>query len=182
MRLRYSIGNFEYIVAMEPQGRGAWHSHIVMIFDHKAPYIPNNELAECWGNGYVQVKKLDDVDNVGAYLTAYLGDMELKEAEKCEVDLEGIHTIKQVKIEENGEKKTKSFLKGARMVMYPPKFNLYRCSRGVKRPNITYMSNKYAEKKASSAKLTFEKTIRLVDDKKDFSNFINYRYYNKTRK
>ena len=182
MRLRYNIGNFEYIVAMEPQGRGAWHCHVVMVFDHKAPYIPNNELAECWGNGYVKIKKLDDVDNVGAYLTAYLGDMEVQEVEKCKIELDGIHTIKTVKVDNNGEKKTKKFIKGARMVMYPPKFNLYRCSRGVKRPNITYMKNKNAEKKVNSAKLTFEQTICLSDEKKDFSSFINYRYYNKHRK
>ena len=26
-KLRYHYGHFEYIVAMEPQGRGAWHAH-----------------------------------------------------------------------------------------------------------------------------------------------------------
>ena len=42
---RYLKQEFEYIVAMEPQGRGAWHAHIVLIFENKAPYIPNDEMA-----------------------------------------------------------------------------------------------------------------------------------------
>ncbi|PBH17406.1 hypothetical protein BGV21_21445, partial [Clostridioides difficile] len=39
-------------------------------------------------------------------------------------------------VEVDGVKK--SILKGARLCMYPPKFNLYRCSKGIKKPNIDY--------------------------------------------
>ena len=92
-RLRKQYGHYEYIVAVEPQGRGAWHLHAVLIFDCKAPYIPNDDIWCCWspkgfkqrkidgiGYDFTKVKKLDNVDNVGAYLTAYLGDLELNEA------------------------------------------------------------------------------------------------------
>lgn len=184
---RYLKVNYEYIVAMEPQGRGAWHAHMVMIFEDKAPFIPNEVMAEKWGNGFVTVKKLDDVDNVGAYLTAYLGDMDIEECNSKNMDLEDLmrlrnYTIKEVEFEDDGVKKTKKYIKGARLCMYPPQFNLYRCSKGIKKPHIAYMSEEMAQKKVSSAKLTYEKTIQLSDLDNDFSKTINYRYYNSVRK
>ena len=75
---KHGHGKAEYIVMMEPQERGAWHCHLLYIWDCKAPFIPNEEFAKLWGYGFVKIKKLDNVDNVGAYLTAYLGDMELQ--------------------------------------------------------------------------------------------------------
>ena len=84
-RCRAIFGNYEYITAAEPQGRGAWHLHCVFIFSGKAPYMDNAVVRDCWKQGFVTVKRLDDVDNVGAYLTAYLGDMELSEASKTDM-------------------------------------------------------------------------------------------------
>ena len=65
--------------------------------------MPNEVVADLWKQGFVTVKRLDDVDNVGAYLTAYLGDMELSEAHA-----QGITSgeVKTVEYEENGEQKT----------------------------------------------------------------------------
>lgn len=180
-RLRYHMGNYEYIVAMEPQGRGAWHCHVVMIFGGQAPYIPNKELSEIWGHGFVTVKRLEDVDNVGAYLTAYLGDMELEEYTK-EFGFGDIKNVKEVEIkDENGIAQSKYVVKGARLNMYPPKFNLYRCSRGIKKPKIYNTKGFEAEKKISADTLTFERTITLYDEKTDYNNTINYRYYNSKR-
>lgn len=183
---RYLNIKYEYIVAMEPQGRGAWHCHMVMIFPNKAPFIENKILAEKWGHGFVTIKKLDDVDNVGAYLTAYLGDMDIEECNTKNMDLNDLmrlqgHTIKEVEFEEDGVKKTKKYVKGARLCMYPPQFNLYRCSRGIKKPEICYMLEEMARKKVSAGTLTFQKTIQLSDAENDFSKTINYRYYNSIR-
>ena len=58
MRMRYKGFKYEYIVCMEPQGRGAWHAHLVMIFDDKAPYIDNKFMADTWGHGFTTTKKL----------------------------------------------------------------------------------------------------------------------------
>lgn len=181
MRMRYKGYKYEYIVCMEPQGRGAWHAHLVMIFDDKAPYIDNKDMADTWGHGFTTTKKLEDVDNVGAYLTAYLGDMDmsdyqnLSEEEKNSMRIFG---IKEIEV----EGVPKSILKGARLHMYPPKFNLYRCSRGIKKPIVTYESEEEAQKKVSAATLTFEKTIEISDTDSQFSNKINYRHYNLVRK
>lgn len=179
-RFKYRYPGFDYIVAMEPQGRGAWHCHVVFIWKQKAPFIPNNELSEIWGHGFVTVKRLDDVDNVGAYLTAYLGDMELDEAiatgavkpnEKLD--------IKEVDFQDDkGQKLSKKYVKGARLVMYPSGFNLYRCSRGIKKPEAVYMSYKNAKKKVSAATLTFKSTVQITDPECGYQNIIQHEYYN----
>ena len=189
-RLRYKLGEkYEYIVAMEPQGRGAWHAHVVMIFDHKAPYIPNAELAEIWGHGFVKVKRLDNVDNVGAYLTAYLGDMDLQEAidtkqiklpARCNAENVSGEGIKEVEVEIDGETVKKKYIKGGRLHMYPPKFNIFRYSRGIKKPTVELMNADKAEKKVSADTLTFEKTLKITNGK-DFESILNYRYYNSKR-
>lgn len=181
MRMRYKGYKYEYIVCMEPQGRGAWHCHLVMIFNDKAPYIPNDEMASIWGHGFTTTKKLDDVDNVGAYLTAYLGDMDMSDFENLSDDEQNkmrVFGLKEVEI----DGVSKSILKGARLHMYPPKFNLYRASRGIKKPIVSYEKEIEAQKKVSAGTLTFEKTIELSDKDSQFSNTINYRHYNLIRK
>ena len=108
MRMRYKGYKYEYIVCMEPQGRGAWHAHLVMIFEGQAPYIDNQLMSDTWGHGFTTTKKLEDVDNVGAYLTAYLGDMDLEEYKNLsEEDKQGMvfSEIREVDLKETGEKK-----------------------------------------------------------------------------
>ncbi len=180
-RLRKIFGHFEYITAAEPQGRGAWHLHVLFIFSHKAPYMANEVVANAWKRGFVTVKKLDDVDNVGAYLTAYLGDMELDDFAKEFPSVDTVH-LKEIEVEnENGEKVLKRYVKGARLRMYPPQFHIFRWSKGIKQPSVSYMSNKEAEKKVSAATLTFEKSLTLTDPDTDFESLLNYRYYNSKR-
>lgn len=175
----------EYIVMMEPQGRGAWHAHLLYIWqDMKAPYIANDVFAKLWGHGFVRIKKLDNVDNVGAYLTAYLGDMELSEVDwhKWNEITRGA-TVKQVEMtDENGEKITKPILKGARLNLYPANFNMLRCSRGIKRPTEEMLSQEMANKKVSGATKTFETAVKLTDVENEFDSVIIKTQYNRVRK
>ena len=47
----------EYINVIEPQGRGAWHCHVMLIFPSNAPYIDNNTvIAKLWGHGFTKTK------------------------------------------------------------------------------------------------------------------------------
>ena len=171
----------EYIVMMEPQGRGAWHAHLLYIWqDQKAPYIANQEFREMWGHGFVRIKKLDNVDNVGAYLTAYLGDMEIDE---MDVSKAVGKQCKVVEVEdEDGKKVKKAIVKGARLDLYPANFNMLRCSRGVKRPVAEMMSQEEANKKVSAATKTFESAIKLTDSENDFETVIIKEQYNLIRK
>lgn len=121
-RFKRRWGFAEYISVIEPQQRGAWHVHLIVIWSHVAPFVPNAELRACWGHGFVKVNAVrDDVDNLGAYLSAYLADVEVP------AGADG--TDKVV----NGE--TKRYKKNGRLDMYPAGMNIYRCSRGVKRPD-----------------------------------------------
>ena len=175
-------GKPEYIVMMEPQGRGAWHCHLLYIFSDIAPFIKNDKLAAIWGHGFVKIKKLDNVDNVGAYLTAYLGDMEVDACIKENISPIGhIKTVESEEIDADGKKMKKYFVKGARLPLYPANFNMIRSSRGVKRPTEEMMSQLEAEKKVLGATKTYEKTVKLIDEEHDFECIINTIQYNTKR-
>lgn len=177
-RCRKKYGHYEYITAAEPQGRGAWHLHVVLVFKDTAPYMENSIVADCWKQGFVTVKRLDDVDNVGAYLTAYLGDMELSE---CEVNNKR-GNVKEVEFtDENGKKQTKKYIKGARLHFYPSGFHIFRWSKGVKMPIVSEMPYREAKEKISGATLTFSKTISLCDEVNGYKNKLTYEYYNRIR-
>lgn len=164
----------EYINVVEPQGSGAWHCHVLFFWQEKAPYLPNDKIRELWGQGFVTIKSLRNhlgkaCDNVGAYLTAYLGDLDLESALSERIDI----TQFPIKEGERGKK----FLKGARIWLYPPGMSIYRCSRGVKRPVETKCSYSEAKRKVSAATLTFQSNLR-VDCAGHKSNTISKRYYN----
>lgn len=111
-RFKYKYGHIEYIVACEPQGRGAWHMHCIIIFDDIAPFIPNSEISNLWRQGFTKTTNLDNIDNIGAYLTAYLGDIEYDEFMKSGVKFKCI-TYKEVDYIENIKlDKPKKFVKG----------------------------------------------------------------------
>ena len=170
----------EYIIAAEPQGRGAWHLHCLFLFPGKAPFIPNADMARLWRKGFTKISSLKGVDNPGLYLTAYLGDMELTEAISAGRFKAG--RLGEVETEdERGQKQRKAVIKGARLHLYPPGFNLYRCSRGVKRPKVQHMTEREAQKKTKGAPLTYEKTIAVTDSAGQTVNVINYRQYNQAR-
>lgn len=179
VRLRKIFGHFEYIVCAEPQGRGAWHLHCVLIFNDKAPFMKNSVVSDCWKKGFVNVQKLDNVDNVGAYLTAYLGDIEFNEKLDNKVSGNQIKTV-ELTDEVTGEKVLKKYIKGGRLHMYPAGFNMYRKSRGIKEPIVTEMEYEQAKRKVSRSKLTYSKS--LVLETADFKNILHYEYYNSIRK
>lgn len=187
LRYQYKDYNIEYITACEPQARGAWHMHLILIFDKVAPFIPNSSIEKLWQQGFTKTNKLDDIDNIGAYLTAYLGDMEFTKENILELQKQGLK-VSQIALKEVNEiegiklKEPKSFIKGGRLYMYPPKFNLYRISRGIKKPIKQYYSYHVAKEKAGLQLPTYSKGIKLSDTDNSFENIIIYEYYNTKRK
>lgn len=185
-RFKEQYGHIEYIVAMEPQARGAWHCHCIILFDKVAPFIPNATIEKLWQQGFTKTTKLDNIDNIGAYLTAYLGDMEFTEENIQELEKQGLK-VSQMALKEVNEiegiklKEPKSFIKGGRLYMYPPKFNLYRISRGIKKPKKEYYSYHVAKEKAGLRLPTYSKGISLSDTDNSFTNKIIYEYYNTKR-
>lgn len=66
-----------YLVAFEPQQRGAWHAHLLLLSEDVL-FIPSEDLAQIWGNGFVKVEDCRNIDDVGDYLTSYLTDLDGK--------------------------------------------------------------------------------------------------------
>lgn len=143
----------EYVMAAEPQERGAWHLHVLYFFpDDTKVFIPNSDLAKLWGHGFVQVDRPkeragQDVDNLGAYLSAYLTDMP-------------------------GEK-------GNRLHFYPPRMRFWRASRNALRPSVEWVENAEDIKKerASLGELTHSQVKSFITPTgKEL--FITYDHFN----
>lgn len=58
----------EYVAVVEFQKRGAIHYHLLC----NLPFISAKQLAKIWGNGFIRINKIDNIDNVGAYVTKYM--------------------------------------------------------------------------------------------------------------
>ncbi|WP_426787209.1 rolling circle replication-associated protein [Staphylococcus capitis] len=116
-KLRRKYGALEYIAVMEPQKRGAWHYHILLKTDDGRPlYIHNDVIYKLWKHGFTKTKRLSESDNVAAYVMAYLTDMDVNE--------------------DDDTKKSKKIIKGMRLNFYPSNMQIYRCSRGIKAPEV----------------------------------------------
>jgi hypothetical protein len=184
-RLRYylqknSLPKMEIITAVEPQARGAFHAHCVLIFEDKAPFIHNDDFAKIWGHGHTKIKSFKGIDNIGLYLTAYLTDLELTEAARLGASPTGSGVKTVSTKDEDGKPVSKAIVKGGRLHLYPAGMRIYRVSKGIKRPTITQTTEGAAMKIIGSAPLTFERTIRVTSNADDtYFNTISYRQFNK---
>lgn len=166
-RLQRKIGKFEYIAAAEPQGRGAWHMHVLLIFSDEAPFLENKLIADTWQQGFVNVKAVTDVSNVGAYLSAYMADVELDPQNPVPGEI--------VEREVDGQKK--KFIKGARLKWYPPGMNIFRYSRGIERPQAEKMAYRAAQSKLEGFKRTYSTVNCISDEQKKFMSMCIKEFY-----
>lgn len=182
-RLRYSFKektSIDYLTVVEPQGRGAWHCHVLMRFnDLDKLYIKNKDLRALWGQGFVKIKSLKDVDNIGAYLSAYLTDIELTDEVLMEEPMK-LFLLQEREISTKViEGKEKKFIKGGRLHMYPTGMNLYRNSKGILPPKREEMRFGDIEKVVGSAKPHYQKSYHIQTE--EFENTITFIQYNKKR-
>ncbi|WP_051891741.1 rolling circle replication-associated protein [Lysinibacillus sphaericus] len=178
-RLKYKYKKtttIDYINVLEPHATGNFHMHVLLRFnDLENIYIANDELAKLWGNGFVTVQSLQGVDNIGAYLSAYLADIEVPEDNAK--GLEGHPDL--VEKEVSGQKK--KFMKGARLVFYPTGVNIYRKSKGIVEAEKEKMNYKTAQKKLGAATPNFRYGVELIDNEKEFRNTLIKEQYNLKR-
>lgn len=185
MKLRYRYGkDIDYFSVVEPQGRGAWHCHVLLRFNSlDKVYIPNADIAKIWGQGFVSVKAMKkDIDNLGAYLSAYLGDIELT-AENIRIISEccpGGYECYEVK-EADLEGNKKRFIKGGRLYLYPTGMNIYRKSRGIKVPKSSWIRYSDVKKIVGSVTPNYSSMISILDDENLLLNRIVYEQYNLKR-
>lgn len=81
----------KYLTVIEFQKRGAIHYHCIFF---NIPFINNKDLAAIWGQGFIKINKLKEIDNVGAYVCKYIGK-DLQEdrlkREKCYFTSKGLY-------------------------------------------------------------------------------------------
>ena len=194
-RFRRKYPDLEYIAILEPQANTAWHWHILCKFTNwnnkKQIRIDNNAVIEpLWGHGFTSTKAINHIDNIGSYLSAYLGNIEINDENKDTVfdtvykNGQEIEIIEKEITDKNGVKSTKKFVKGGRVHLYKSGANIYRHSRGIKKPTSQKMS--YAEAKKNIIKNrppVYSHTV-IIENKKGTKkyNSITFESYNLKRK
>lgn len=120
-RLNYRVygkkcSELQYGVVPQFQKRGAVHYHAIFF---NLPYIDNEELAEIWGQGFIKVNAIDDVNNVGAYVCRYMSssfDDERLVGQKCYFFSRGVMRPREIYLDsEDLERVKKSLPAGARV-------------------------------------------------------------------
>jgi len=140
--------------------------------------MQNKTVRELWGQGFVNVQGLKNIDNIGLYLTAYLSDMDMEQVASLTGAIpKNISTIEVT--DEKGKKQKKSIVKGARMRLYPSGFHIYRISKGIKKPIVSIMSNAEAESTVTGYTKIYENTVRISDEERNYRIITNKRVYNK---
>lgn len=133
---------FEYISVAEPQGRGAWHFHIMLkAVNQKYLFIDNKVVSELWGHGWTTTEALRS-DDVGSYYVAYFTD-----------------------ILDPNSKNEKKRQKGERLKYYPKGFKFYRTSRGIKKPKE--INIKYEELEKQGYENTYTTAFEIYDELED---------------
>lgn len=68
-RLHRLYPNFKYLCVPEFQKKGRVHYHLLC----NLPFVENSFITDLWGQGFVFLRKVDHINNVGAYVCKYLG-------------------------------------------------------------------------------------------------------------
>lgn len=182
-RLKRRYPSIEYLNVVEPQARGAWHSHILLKDPSvKKLYIPNDDIAKLWGHGFTTTRRLTNCDNIGAYLSAYLADIDLEEY----IHLTGVPDhidIRDVEMpDENGNLVKKRVVKGGRCYLYPVGMNIVRHSRGIKPPGKSVMSFETLKKEiVGDCAPDYSTTVEILSDEGEPLNTVRYYSYNLKR-
>ncbi|CYU99046.1 TPA: replicative protein [Streptococcus suis] len=165
-RLNYKYKEkLDYIAILEPHGINSsvisdWHGfhlHLLLKSSSSSLYIPYQEFEEIWGLGMCRIERLKNIDNIGAYLSAYLTNAELSDTDS----------------------KEKKYIKGSRLWLYPKGIRIYRKSKGIqypKRIKIPYQS----AREMIGIEPHYTKTYKIEKD--NFENIVIFEQYNKKRR
>lgn len=73
-RLNYAVFDTKKAIAKysavpEFTEKGRVHYHVIF---YNLPFINSDKLASIWGQGFIKINKIDNCDNVGAYVSKYM--------------------------------------------------------------------------------------------------------------
>ena len=162
-RLKYNFPDYglEYISVVEPHASGNFHIHMLLkATNAEHLYIPNEVMERIWGHGFTKTERLEDIDHIGAYVIAYMTDMEIPPEFESEY----------AKYGDIEEKDGKKFIKGKRLDFYPDGMQISRHSRGMVRPDKLTGNDAYTEVDLLSnfgggTKYSHVKELDMTDEK-----------------
>lgn len=161
------LGEIKYLYVVEPQARGAWHSHcLIKQLSAHSTYWPAEDVAKTWGHGFVKVQRITGVDNVGAYLSAYMTNApEADDGDELNASYNSVTGAE-----------SKAVIKGKRASLYPRGMHLYRASKNLDEPIVKKIRPNSEEYRAliSGAELRFARTIELYDGQSDDQSDLTY--------
>ena len=171
--LRRKYGRVEFINVVEPHEDGYLHAHVLLkFFDHDSIFIPNDDMQNVyWKRGFTKTSNLVGVTNIGAYLSAYLSDVELTDSAVNDC----LKAREKIEVKEVSGKK---YIKGARLKYYPKKFNIYRRSRGIIDPVVHKGFAGEFKKKIGILGREPDFIKKYEIEVNDFSNTIIYEHFN----
>lgn len=172
-RLKRAYGpSLIFIKVIEPHADGHAHMHVLIKFPEVSKIFINNlELRKYWLWGNVQIHGIRNNTNVGAYLTAYLTDVELDQTALAAMVAQGRLGCKIDIVDRAGKK----YIKGGRLHYYPRDFHLFTCSRNAKFPDVSRTTKKSIKKELSAATLNFSKQYDVKVG--NFSNVLRVESY-----
>ncbi|HFI0935869.1 TPA: replicative protein [Streptococcus suis] len=165
-RLKYKYKEkLDYIAILEPHGINSsvisdWHGfhlHLLLKSSSSSLYIPYQEFEEIWGLGMCRIERLKNIDNIGAYLSAYLTNAELSDTDSME----------------------KKYIKGSRLWLYPKGVRIYRKSKGIQYPKRIKMPYQSA-RDMIGIEPHYTKTYKIEND--NFENIVIFEQFNKKRR
>ena len=152
LKYRYKDKKLDYILVAEPQGRGAWHVHMMLKGD-KPLYIHDSVIRDLWGHGITQTERLKS-DDVGRYYVAYFTNLEVEAKEE--------------------NSKDKRYIKGARLPLYPSGMKIYRSTRGIEKPPKVVMT--WGELKEQFGEPTWKQQYEILGQENGNEKIINMLY------
>jgi len=144
-KLHYHYPDLEFIRIIEPQQTGSWHIHALLKSKNfRNLSIPLEQLETLWGHGFVRKTTTLGCDNVGAYFTALLKNLDVFEDDtKEETDRQYI-------------------VKNARLRFYPPNKRFYGYSKGIVQPTRFKTTYKEALKFVNEKNLTYSSATEII--------------------
>lgn len=144
-KLHYHYPDLEFIRIIEPQQTGSWHIHTLLKSkNYRNLSIPLEQLETLWGHGFIRKTTTLGCDNVGAYFTALLKNLDVFEDDtKEEADRQYI-------------------VKNARLRFYPPNKRFYGYSKGIVQPTRFKTTYKEALKFVNERNLTYSSATEII--------------------
>lgn len=90
----------QYACVIEFMKNGRVHYHVIFF---NLPYIKNADLRKIWGQGWVRINRVDNVDNLGSYVVKYMNkdaDDERLKGRKSYLTSKGLYKPKEIKEDE----------------------------------------------------------------------------------